>query len=820
MANVKITELTAATALAGTDVLPIVDVGADATKKVSVSDLLRNLPDGTASAPALAFADDQNSGILSPANNELAFATSGTQRFVIDSSGRLLIGTTTSRAASNQNNRLQLFGTSQSTARMAIFRSSNDNGGSGIHLCKSRGTAGDVVVNDGDQVGILAFNAYDGGDFQRQCASIQAVIDATPGVDDVPGRLVFSTTANGGSAPSERMRINNGGRVLIGTTSVLENTSAARLQIAHTSGALLALGRNDSAVSDGNHMGKIAFYGNDGGAYEKVAQILCEADGSHASGDKPGRLVFQTTADNASSPTERMRINSSGNVGIGATSPAELLHVSATSPAILIEATDTSTGESKLQLGKTGNTNVGEIKYSHSNNSLSFRVNDGEKARIDSSGRLLVGTSSSLAGGNNSIQLVDNGAVRTIMGRDDSTVSASVLIGAVEWYGNGGDGATWEKVASIEVESDGSHATGDKPGRLVFSTTADGASSPTERMRIDSSGNVGIGTTAPSRKLHVASSFIRVDDGYGLDSSGSTEKVVLDNGFISLTTNSSERMRIDSSGKLGIGTSSVNQPLHLAKSGGSTIFELQRTDSNTTGTVGAISFTASDNHSVAAINAAGDGDNEGAHLIFRTTSAASANSYFTSTTERMRIASSGTVSIGSSIIGDSSNGQGILFTDGGFIRLGNSTGSGSSTMAEFKTGASSTQVLRFQCDGDIENQNNRYSGISDVNLKENIVDAGSQWDDIKNIRVRKYNFREDTGLQTNTQIGVIAQEVELISPGLVKDAYDVAEDGSNLETTRKSVSYSVLYMKAVKALQEAMDRIETLETKVAALEAQ
>ena len=92
MANVKITELTAATALAGTDVLPIVDVGADATKKVSVSDLLRNLPDGTASAPALAFADDQNTGVLSPGNNSLAFATSGTQRLVIDSSGNCGIG--------------------------------------------------------------------------------------------------------------------------------------------------------------------------------------------------------------------------------------------------------------------------------------------------------------------------------------------------------------------------------------------------------------------------------------------------------------------------------------------------------------------------------------------------------------------------------------------------------------------------------------------------------------------------------------------------------------------------------------------------------
>jgi len=66
---------------------------------------------------------------------------------------------------------------------------------------------------------------------------------------------------------------------------------------------------------------------------------------------------------------------------------------------------------------------------------------------------------------------------------------------------------------------------------------------------------------------------------------------------------------------------------------------------------------------------------------------------------------------------------------------------------------------------------------------------------------------------------LIAQEVELVCPGLVNESPDRDEEGNNLETTTKSISYSVLYMKAVKALQEAMERIETLEADVAALKA-
>ena len=92
MANTKITELTAVTALAGTDVFPVVDVSASTTNKVSVEDLLRNAPDGTASAPSIANAGDQDTGILFPAANSVGVSTGGTQRLVIDSSGRVGIG--------------------------------------------------------------------------------------------------------------------------------------------------------------------------------------------------------------------------------------------------------------------------------------------------------------------------------------------------------------------------------------------------------------------------------------------------------------------------------------------------------------------------------------------------------------------------------------------------------------------------------------------------------------------------------------------------------------------------------------------------------
>jgi hypothetical protein len=132
---------------------------------------------------------------------------------------------------------------------------------------------------------------------------------------------------------------------------------------------------------------------------------------------------------------------------------------------------------------------------------------------------------------------------------------------------------------------------------------------------------------------------------------------------------------------------------------------------------------------------------------------------------------------------------------------------------------SGTRRIEIEADGDIYNANGTYGQISDARLKENIVDASSQWDDVKDLQVRNFNFTEASGLPTNTQIGFVAQEVEQVSPGLVKTNPDQDQDGNDLGTTTKTVKTSVLLVKSVKALQEAMDRIETLEAKVAALEA-
>jgi len=132
--------------------------------------------------------------------------------------------------------------------------------------------------------------------------------------------------------------------------------------------------------------------------------------------------------------------------------------------------------------------------------------------------------------------------------------------------------------------------------------------------------------------------------------------------------------------------------------------------------------------------------------------------------------------------------------------------SSSSSIAIFSSdaGGSFSSVCAIRCDGDLENTNNSYGALSDERLKSNIVDASSQIDDIMAVQVRSYTLNK-TG---DTHIGVVAQELEASGmSGLVQEN----EEGM------KSVKYSVLYMKAIKALQEAVTRIETLEAEVAAL---
>ena len=160
------------------------------------------------------------------------------------------------------------------------------------------------------------------------------------------------------------------------------------------------------------------------------------------------------------------------------------------------------------------------------------------------------------------------------------------------------------------------------------------------------------------------------------------------------------------------------------------------------------------------------------------------------------------------------------------MKHGSSNGYG--IMAQFNHGKSTHWAYRvynyasgsdncfIRTDGDLENINNSYGSTSDVKLKENIVDAKSQWNDIKALKVRNFNYKAD---ENKTKLlGLVAQEAETVCPSLVKEQPDLDVDNKDLGTTTKYLKYSILYMKAIKALQEAQTRIETLESKVAALE--
>ena len=292
--------------------------------------------------------------------------------FVIDASGRTLVGLTAAFPTNYGNTPTALINSNFSVQALGITRFTNDIFGADVDFVKSRSTTagGHAIVLNNDQISNLVFSGSDGVTF-KPAASITTQVDGTPGTNDMPGRLVFSTTADGASSPTERMRIDSDGA----TTHTANSTSAAltvtqtgagnafvvedsastdstpfviRSDGATTIGSsssdakpLNVVGTSDSAaffrysadtagpslwlqksrsasldahtvVQNGDTIAGFYFTGSDGTGYIRAAQITSSVDGTPNTNDMPGRLVFSTTADGASSPTERMRIDSAG----------------------------------------------------------------------------------------------------------------------------------------------------------------------------------------------------------------------------------------------------------------------------------------------------------------------------------------------------------------------------------------------------------------------------------------------------------------------------------------------------------------------------
>ena len=205
--------------------------------------------------------------------------------------------------------------------------------------------------------------------------------------------------------------------------------------------------------------------------------------------------------DTSGSFQDKVYVTGSGRVGIGTAAPGTKFHVVTGANAGITVNQTLATGSwsagdyTQIGLG-VNNQDTVQIRAIQATSSASSYASDiafinrttntmSEKARIDSSGRLLVGTPSAVADASSLLQISSAGGPKLALNLQDGTVTSGQFAASIDFYSFGG--FVNESIASIQAFADGAHASGDKPGRLVFSVTADGASSPTEAMRIKNS---------------------------------------------------------------------------------------------------------------------------------------------------------------------------------------------------------------------------------------------------------------------------------------------------------------------------------------------
>jgi hypothetical protein len=460
-----------------------------------------NFPSGTAAVPSITFNDDLDTGIYNSGINQVSITTGGTERLRIDSAGQIesvSLGTAAAPAFSfttDPNTGIYSPGADQvaistngsgrlfidASGNVGIGRAANalDNGGTGQTLQFPSATIQNYDNNSGNYQLWILNNAYrdSGGTFRYSKTSAASFFNF-----DGAGGFIWSNASSGSAGAStvfsERMRLDSSGRLGLGTSS-----PGRPLHV--------------NAVATGG----VALFESTETAADIFLKDSGTADGAVRIRSTSGSLAFLTNT------TERLRIDSSGRVGIGTQTPGAKLTVLG----------------GNIQWG--GADVAGELSYSGSDPiigsngafPLRFYTNGSERFRCDSSGRVLVGTSTARANFFNStatrpfqIETADNTAGLSVVRNSNAdggpsivlaasagtTVGSNTLVsgtqdlGAITFQGN--DGTEFVVGAQISATVDGTPGANDMPTRLVFSTTADGASSPTERMRIAQNGVITI----------------------------------------------------------------------------------------------------------------------------------------------------------------------------------------------------------------------------------------------------------------------------------------------------------------------------------------
>ena len=431
------------------------------------------------------------------------------------------------------------------------------------------------------------------------------------------------------------------------------------------------------------------------------------------------------------------------------------------------------------------------------------------------------------------IQIIGSGAHYGEIKIDSNRTGANQHLGTFK--------AAWNGTQVSRIAFNSGYDTSNKDdGQILFDTSSSGGTL-LNRVRITSGGNVAIGGNAsPQQLLHVwpdtantTSAYVRVTSGdrgsgtgidLGSDADGDGRLNVVSNGNLKLYTNNTERLRIDSSGRVLIGTTTGdpygNRQLTVNSTSGTTAIEVR----SATNGDGRIYFTDSTASGSGAYMGSVQYDHTNNFMKFETNGGS----------EKMRIHSGGQVTIGHTSSTEPTT-NGILLAPNatsGFYTANNYTlavGRGSSDGKAIQFNRSGTNCGHIS----VTSSSTSYNSGSDYRLKENVAAISDGITRIKTLKPSRFNFKVDTD---TTVDGFLAHEVTAVPEAItgtkdeVETIYykegDTIPDGKVVGDVKDAASpvyqgidQSKLVPLLTAALQEAISKIETLETKVAALEA-
>ena len=599
-------------------------VNADITRITALSD-------GGASGPAVTFLSESNTGIYRSGAGALSVAIGGALTATFSATGLNLASGDAFSIAGNSvlnattlgsgvvNSSLTSVGTLTSGALGAGFTTvAVAQGGTGVTT--STGT-GSVVLSTSPTLVTPTLGAASATSITNGLGAVGTPSYTFTGDTNTGMWSPAADTVAVSTAGSERARVDNAGRVILGhtsslsvagRTSLLQTYTAnlytgARYNSASSAGANFSFARSRSAtpgsfgvVSANDAIASINFSGDDGSAFVDAASIIASVDGTPGTGDMPGRLQFLTTADGAASPTERMRIDSSGNVGIGTSSPISNLHVNSTGNTLVRITTSFANSVSTgLYIDQPGDSaagriafakssaNRGAILFRHNASAASeqmefnvagsnvieaaysqtlFRSNNVERMRITSAGNVGIGTSAPT----DLLHLSKGAGLGIILERTGGTPSVASISNSANLLtlSTNAHGGLSFNTGSTPAE----RARFDPNGNFLFATTTSSASSTANGLAVlQSNSSILSRRESGASQTHV--NFVNGGSSVGTivtsttaatyNTSGTSGITGVDANTVAIRTNSTERMRVDSSGNVGVGTASPNAAARL-----------------------------------------------------------------------------------------------------------------------------------------------------------------------------------------------------------------------------------------------------------------